>query len=115
MCLAGHMVTIRDRYVGRILYSRFEVTRTTLYLGLFDMEMELDSYDTEMAAPVSFDDVEMELDSYRLETVAQFSFDYIFTIIQRNHQKQLDQQGQDRKWRIHTAMAVEEAGWGRSR
>ena len=75
MCLAGHMVTIRDRYVGRILGTRFEVTRTTLDLESFDVELEFDSYDMEMVAPFFFDDVEMEFDSYDMETVAPFSFD----------------------------------------
>ena len=35
--------------------TRFEVTRTKLNLGLFDMEMELDAYDMKMVAPFSFD------------------------------------------------------------
>ena len=75
MCLAEHMMTIQDRYLGRILDTRFGVTRTALNLGSFDVEMESDSYDMEMVAPFSFDDVEMEFDSYDMETVAPFSFD----------------------------------------
>ena len=45
MCLVKHMMMIQDRYVGRILDTRFKVTRTKVNLGLFDMEMELDSHD----------------------------------------------------------------------
>ena len=60
---------------GRILDTRFEVTRATLNLGLFDVEMELDSYVMKMVAPFSFDDVEIEFDLYDVETVAPFSFD----------------------------------------
>ena len=53
---AEHMWLIWDRYVGRILDTRFEVTRTTLNLKSFDMEMELDSYDMEMVVPISSDE-----------------------------------------------------------
>ena len=56
MCFAEHMWMIWDRYVGRILDTRFEVTRTTLNLESFDMEMELDSYDMEMVVPISSDE-----------------------------------------------------------
>ena len=33
---------------------------------------------------------------------------------QRNHQNQLEQQWQGKKWRIYTVSAVKEAGWGRN-
>ena len=59
----------------RILDKRFEVTRTTLNLGSFDVEVEFDPYNIETVAPFSFEDVEMEFDSYDMETVGPFSFD----------------------------------------
>ena len=55
MCLAEHIMIIWDRYVGRILDTRFEVTRTKLNFALVDTNMELDSYDIQMVAPFSFD------------------------------------------------------------
>ena len=55
-CLAEHMWTIRDRYVGRILDTRFVVTRTTHNLGSFDVEMRSDSDDMEGVALFSFDE-----------------------------------------------------------
>ena len=55
-CFAEHMWMIWDRYVGRILDTRFEVTRTTLNLESFVMEMELESHDMEMVVPISSDE-----------------------------------------------------------
>ena len=53
--LAKHIWMIWDRYVGRILDTRFEVTQTTLNLESFDVEMEVESYDMDMVAPKSSD------------------------------------------------------------
>ena len=43
-------------YVGRILDTRFEVTRTKLNFALFDTIIELDLCDMEMVTPFSFDE-----------------------------------------------------------
>ena len=52
--LAKHTWMIWDRYVRRILDTRFEVT-TKLNFALLDMEMKTDLYDIEIVAPFSFD------------------------------------------------------------
>ena len=65
--LGQAQMTIRGRCVGGILDTRFEVTRTTLNLGSFDVEMKLDLYDVEMVALFSLDDVEMEFDSFDMK------------------------------------------------
>ena len=53
--LAKHMWMIRDRYVGRILDTRFKVTKSRLNFVSFDMEMEINLHDVEVVAPFSFD------------------------------------------------------------
>ena len=78
MCLAEHMMTIRDRYVGRILDTRFEVTRTTLNLGSFDVEMEFDSYDMEMVSPFSFGkDIHDEIGTNKCSTISRSGGDVV--------------------------------------
>ena len=54
----SHMWTTWDRYVGRILDTRFESskTRTSMNLESFDIAMDLYSYDMEMVVPISSDE-----------------------------------------------------------
>ena len=54
--LAKHMWMIWDRYVGRMLDTRFEVTKSRLNFVSFDMEMEINLQDMEVVAPFSFDE-----------------------------------------------------------
>ena len=54
--LAKHIWMIWDRYVGRILDTRFEVTKSRLNFESFDMEMETNSHDMEVVAPFYFDE-----------------------------------------------------------
>ena len=54
--LAKHMWMIWDRYVGRILDTRFEVTKSRLNFESVDMEMEINLQDMEVVAPFSFDE-----------------------------------------------------------
>ena len=53
-CLAKHMVTMRDSYVGRILDTRFEVTKSILNSVSFDTKMENNLHDMEVVVPFSF-------------------------------------------------------------
>ena len=52
---AKHMWKIWDRYVGKILDTRFEVTKSRLNFVSFDMEMEINLHDMEVVASFSFD------------------------------------------------------------
>ena len=80
MCLAEHMMMIRDRYVRRILDTRFEVTRNKLNFALFDTNMELDSYDMGMVAPFSFDeDVHDKIGTNECNTIGRIKGDIIKT------------------------------------
>ena len=45
--LAKHMWMILDRYLGRILDTRFEVTKPRLNFVSFDMKMEINLHDME--------------------------------------------------------------------
>ena len=53
--LAKHMWMLWDRYVGRIMDTRFEVTTSRLNFVSFDMKMEINLQDMEVVAPFSFD------------------------------------------------------------
>ena len=78
MCLAKHMMMIRDRYMERILNTRFEVTRTKLNSGSFDMEIELDLYDMEIAAPFSFnEDIYEKIGTNECNTIGKSGEDII--------------------------------------
>ena len=54
--LAKHMWMIWDRYVGRILDTRFKVTKSRLNFESFDMEMDINSHVMKVVAPFSFDE-----------------------------------------------------------
>ena len=48
------MWMIWDRYVGRILDTRFKVTKSRLNFESFDMEMDINLHVMEVVAPFSF-------------------------------------------------------------
>ena len=54
--MAKYKWMIWNRYVGRILDTRFEVTKFRLNFVSFDMEMEIKSQDVEVVVPFSFDE-----------------------------------------------------------
>ena len=47
---------IWDRYAGRILDTRFKVTKSRLNFESFDMEMDINSHVMEVVAPFSFNE-----------------------------------------------------------
>ena len=53
--LAKHMWMIWDRYVGKILDTRFEVTKSILNFESFDMEIDINLHVMEVVASFSFD------------------------------------------------------------
>ena len=108
--LVKHIWMIWDRYVGRILDTRFEVTRTKLNYVPFDMKMEIDLRDMEVVATFSFgEDIH---DKIRTNECNKFGKNQGSVITQgggeslnrpgrqRNRQNQLKQQGQGRKWKV---------------
>ena len=52
--LAKHMWMIWDKYVGRILDTRFKVTKSRLNFESFNMEMDINLHVMEVVAPFSF-------------------------------------------------------------
>ena len=64
---------ILNRYVGRLLDIRFEVTRTKLNFVLFDMEMEIDLRDMEVVASFSFDkDIHNKIGTHQCQASVPF-------------------------------------------
>ena len=117
MCLAKHMMMIRDRYMERILNTRFEVTRTKLNSGSFDMEIELDLYDMEIAAPFSFnEDIYEKIGTNECNTIGKSGED----IIEEEQKSSTGRKDREiiknswsskhkvEKWRIYAALPAEE-------
>ena len=124
--LAKHMWIIWDRYVGRILETRFEVTESRLNFTWFGMEMEINPHDVEVVALFSFgEDIHDNIGTNKCNKFCRSGGDLILRRRrrpylnrpgrQRNQQKQLEQQGQGRKWSICAEPAAGEAGRERSR
>ena len=120
--LAKHTWMIWDRCVGRILDTRFEVTKSRLHFVSFDMEMEINSQDMEVVAPFSFDDdSHVKIGTNECNKIDRNGEDLMTRGEslkrpgrQRNQQKQFEQQGQGRKWSIYAEPSAEETGRERS-